>query len=64
MDDFLLNGYYCVRKAFSPEVASQCREVLWKKIEAESGIKRHDQSTWVKKHGLAEVYSFDEKPWR
>lgn len=57
-------GYFRVEGVFSSDVATQCKNNLWKKLKDEFGIERSDVSTWVKKQGIAETYEFNSSPWK
>ncbi|MFC4873484.1 phytanoyl-CoA dioxygenase family protein [Negadavirga shengliensis] len=54
---FIHDGYVKIEKAFSEELAGQCRDILWKA----TGCDRNDPSTWNK--GVIWLWAFSEGPF-
>jgi ectoine hydroxylase-related dioxygenase (phytanoyl-CoA dioxygenase family) len=57
---FIDNGYVLLRNVFSTDVARQVREKIWTRL-AKDGIEKADPTTWVLRHGIAEIYPRDSR---
>lgn len=44
IDDFVIKGFVAIDNAFSPVIAEEARNILWKDL----GVKRDDPATWTK----------------
>uniref|UniRef100_A0AAV1VE97 Phytanoyl-CoA dioxygenase n=1 Tax=Peronospora matthiolae TaxID=2874970 RepID=A0AAV1VE97_9STRA len=55
IETFIRNGFVLLPEAFSPSTAQKCRELIWHRL-AQDGITK-DPTTWVERHGIADVYS-------
>ncbi|TDH66410.1 hypothetical protein CCR75_008801 [Bremia lactucae] len=60
IDSFIRDGFVLLREAFAPSTAQQCRDLIWLRL-AVDGITQ-DSSTWVEKHGIAELYTPADNP--
>ncbi|KAI9909537.1 hypothetical protein PsorP6_014804 [Peronosclerospora sorghi] len=58
IDAFIRDGFVVLRAAFLRSSAHTCRELLWHRL-ANDGITK-DPSTWVERHGIAELYSKED----
>jgi hypothetical protein len=51
VEQFITDGYICVRNAFEAEIIQRCQDELWRLlIECEPKLYRNDRGTWVKEH--------------
>lgn len=55
------DGYVMLCGAFDAEVASACRDHLWRRLQLE-GITMQNPSTWVKKKPIGEIYGLPSSP--
>ncbi|MDJ1469789.1 phytanoyl-CoA dioxygenase family protein [Cytophagaceae bacterium DM2B3-1] len=56
--DFIQYGFVCIENAFSSELATQCRTILWK----DTGCDPHDTSTWTKP--VVRLGEYSQEPFR
>ena len=54
VEQFVVDGWCCLREAFSASQAAAARAQLWRRIEEKSGIRQSDPRTWP------EVYDIEE----
>ena len=59
--EFDERGFTLLEGVFTREAAAAARAFLWKRM-GEDGITR-DPDTWVRRHGIAEIYTADTQPW-
>jgi hypothetical protein len=52
INQFIQDGFVLLKNAFSKEIARECREFMWQRLEKD-GIQKEDPSTWVERHGIA-----------
>jgi len=63
IERFKEDGYLCIRQAFSPEKAFNCRNAIWNAM-MQDGISPMDPMTWPRRKSIGHVYSAaDGVPW-
>lgn len=57
IEGFIRDGYVRVDHAFSPEIASACREILWR----DTGCDPNDPTTWTRP--VVWLWSYSQEPF-
>jgi hypothetical protein len=57
-EQFVQDGYVRIDHAFSPQIAAEAREILWR----DSGCDPYDKSTWI--HPVVRLGDYSQEPFR
>jgi hypothetical protein len=58
IDQFVSDGYVRLEQAFSPSLAEECVEILWR----DTGCDRRDPSTWTRP--VIRLWDYEQEPFR